>query len=42
MGTNPFDFRDYPIDFDRDGILDFYDDDLDNDGYMNEFDLIPK
>lgn len=42
MGTNPFDFRDYPRDFDRDGILDFYDDDLDNDGYMNEFDLFPN
>ncbi|MDB4612063.1 gliding motility-associated C-terminal domain-containing protein [Flavobacteriaceae bacterium] len=42
MGTNPFDFRDYPRDFDRDGILDFYDDDLDNDGYLNEFDLFPN
>jgi len=42
MGTNPFDFRDYPLDLDRDGILDFYDDDLDNDGYLNEFDLFPN
>lgn len=42
MGTNPFDFRDYPVDLDRDGILDFYDDDLDNDGYLNEFDLFPN
>ena len=42
IGTDPFDFRDYPIDWDRDGILDFYDGDMDNDGYLNENDVFPR
>tara|TARA_B100001173_G_scaffold218729_1_gene189177 strand:- start:1699 stop:14373 length:12675 start_codon:yes stop_codon:yes gene_type:complete len=42
IGTDPFDFRDYPIDLDKDGILDFYDGDIDNDGYLNENDAFPS
>ena len=41
MGTDPFDFRSFPRDFDNDGILDYYDDDSDNDGYLNIRDLFP-
>lgn len=41
IGTNQFDFRSYPTDIDRDGILDFYDGDIDNDGYLNEDDEFP-
>ena len=41
MGTDPFDFRSFPGDFDNDGILDYYDDDSDNDGYLNIRDLFP-
>ncbi|MEK9774163.1 MAG: gliding motility-associated C-terminal domain-containing protein, partial [Candidatus Woesearchaeota archaeon] len=41
MGTDQFDFRSFPKDFDNDGILDFYDGDIDNDGYLNENDLYP-
>ena len=42
IGTDPFDFRDFPNDFDKDGILDFYDGDIDNDGYLNENDAFPE
>lgn len=41
IGTDPFDFRSFPLDFDEDGILDFYDGDIDNDGYFNEDDQFP-
>jgi len=41
IGTDPFDFRSFPVDFDNDGILDFYDSDTDNDGYLNEDDSFP-
>jgi gliding motility-associated-like protein len=41
IGTDQFDFRSYPTDIDRDGILDFYDGDIDNDGYLNEDDEFP-
>ena len=41
IGTDQFDFRSYPTDIDRDGILDFYDGDIDNDGYLNENDEFP-
>jgi len=41
MGTDRYDFRSYPSDFDGDGILDFYDGDYDNDGYLNENDQFP-
>lgn len=41
IGTDPFDFRSFPTDIDRDGILDFYDGDIDNDGYLNEDDQFP-
>ncbi len=41
IGTDPFDFRSYPTDIDKDGILDFYDGDMDNDGYLNEDDQFP-
>ena len=42
MGSDPFDFRSFPIDFDNDGILDFYDNDDDNDGYLDSIDLYPS
>ena len=41
LGTDPFDFRNFPTDIDKDGILDFYDGDIDNDGYLNENDQYP-
>jgi len=41
IGTDQFDFRSYPLDTDQDGILDFYDGDSDNDGYLNENDQFP-
>ena len=41
IGTDPFDFRSFPLDFDNDGILDYYDGDIDNDGYFNEDDQFP-
>ena len=42
MGTDRYDFRSYPTDIDSDGILDFYDGDMDNDGYLNENDQFPR
>jgi hypothetical protein len=42
IGTDPFDFRSFPLDFDNDGILDYYDGDIDNDGYFNEDDQFPS
>ena len=42
MGTDEFDFRSLPTDIDSDGILDFYDGDIDNDGYLNENDQFPS
>jgi len=42
IGTDPFDFRSFPSDIDKDGILDFYDGDIDNDGYLNEDDQFPS
>ena len=39
--TDPFDFRSSPSDYDNDGIFDVFDNDLDNDGYLNENDLFP-
>ena len=41
IGTDQFDFRSFPTDIDNDGILDFYDGDMDNDGYLNEDDEFP-
>ena len=41
IGTDQFDFRSFPLDTDQDGILDFYDGDADNDGYLNEDDQYP-
>ena len=41
MGSDPFDFRDFPIDSDGDGTFDFYDGDIDDDGYSNSLDLYP-
>ena len=41
IGTDPFDFRSSSTDIDKDGILDFYDGDIDNDGYLNEDDQFP-
>ncbi|MDC0001052.1 gliding motility-associated C-terminal domain-containing protein [Flavobacteriaceae bacterium] len=42
IGTDQFDFRSFPTDIDSDGILDFYDGDIDNDGYLNEDDQFPN
>ena len=42
IGTDEFDFRSFPTDIDSDGILDFYDGDIDNDGYLNENDQFPN
>ena len=42
IGTDQFDFRSFPTDIDSDGILDFYDGDIDNDGYLNENDQFPN
>ena len=42
IGTDQFDFRSFPTDIDSDGILDFYDGDIDNDGYLNENDEFPS
>ena len=41
IGTDQFDFRSFPTDIDKDGILDFYDGDIDNDGYLNDVDQYP-
>ena len=40
-GTDHRDFTDFPLDTDNDGIYDFNDGDLDNDGYANENDAFP-
>ena len=41
-GTDYRDFLDYPGDFDNDGIYDFQDSDIDNDGYANALDVFPQ
>ncbi|MFZ9056589.1 MAG: gliding motility-associated C-terminal domain-containing protein [Flavobacteriaceae bacterium] len=41
-GTDYRDFEDYPTDTDNDGIWDFEDGDLDNDGVLNENDAFPN
>ena len=41
IGTDQFDFRSFPTDIDKDGILYFYDGDIDNDGYLNDVDQYP-
>ena len=41
-GTDPRNFEDFPTDIDRDGIYDFEDGDIDNDGVLNENDVFPN
>ncbi|MGC6402126.1 MAG: gliding motility-associated C-terminal domain-containing protein [Flavobacteriaceae bacterium] len=41
-GTDYRDFEDFPTDTDQDGIWDFEDGDLDNDGILNEDDAFPN
>jgi len=41
-GTDYRDFEDFPVDSDRDGLYDFEDGDLDNDGLLNENDAFPN